>query len=76
MAPDAPFLVATALGILRKLRWKSRSEKLKDLAETSKMLANVADATDDPDIDAMIDEIAKAVRALAMKIRGSIAAGG
>ena len=76
MAPDAPFLVATALGILGKLRGKSRVETLKDLAEVSKMLANAADATDDPEIDAMIDEIAKSVQALAMKIRGSIPAAG
>lgn len=76
MAPDAFLIVATALGILRKLRWKSRIQKLKDLAETSKMLANVADATDDPEIDAMIDEIAKDVQALAVKIRDSIPAGG
>ena len=75
MAPDAPFLVATALGILRELQSKSRIEKLKDLAETSKMLANAADATDDPEIDARIDEIAKSVQALAMKIRGSIPPG-
>ena len=40
------------------------------------MLANAADATDDPEIDAMIDEIAKSVQALAMKIRGSIPAAG
>ena len=76
MAPDAPFLVATALGILGELRGKSRTEKLKDLAEASKMLANAADATDDPEIDARIDETAQAVQALAMKIRGSIPAGG
>ena len=39
------------------------------------MLANVADATDDPEIDEMIDEIAKPVQALATKIRGSIPTG-
>ena len=71
--PVDPLKIIEAIpGAIKALRGKSRIEKLADLAKIAKDLAEAAEATDDSEIDAMIDEIAEAVRARAEKIRKKI----
>ena len=64
--------IETAIKALGALKGKSRTEKLADLAEVAKILAEADAATDDPEIDSMIDSIASAAEAIARNMREKI----
>lgn len=57
---------------LKNLRGKSRIEKLADLADILRRLAEVSEATDDPEIEAAVDAAADTVRERIEKIRKKI----
>ena len=60
------------LDLFKRLKGKSRIEKLKILAEIMVALAEAAEKSDDPEVMAAIDEISRAVEARARRIRRRI----
>ena len=57
------------LQVLSKLKGKSRIEKLQGLAQVAGALATASEATDDPDVERLIDQVALAAGAIAAGIQ-------